>query len=182
VSFSGGRDSSAVLAVATAVARREGLPAPVPVTHRFPAAAETHESEWQEQVVAHLRLDDWVRIEAGGDLDCVGPVATESLRRHGLLWPCNAYFHVPILATATGGSLLTGVGGDEAFVPSTWARALDVLGGGVRLRPRDPLHVGLALAPQVVKRAAVRRGLPEFGEWLHPAARRRVRAGRATWR
>ena len=38
VSFSGGRDSSAVLATATAVARREGLPLPVPITHRFPSA------------------------------------------------------------------------------------------------------------------------------------------------
>ncbi len=35
VSFSGGRDSSAVLAVATRVARRHGLPPPVPATNRF---------------------------------------------------------------------------------------------------------------------------------------------------
>jgi asparagine synthase (glutamine-hydrolysing) len=35
VSFSGGRDSSAVLAVAVEVARRHGLPEPVPATMRF---------------------------------------------------------------------------------------------------------------------------------------------------
>src|SRR5215212_1324990 len=35
VSFSGGRDSSSVLAAATRAARREGLPAPVPVTLRI---------------------------------------------------------------------------------------------------------------------------------------------------
>src|SRR5687768_13796753 len=36
VSFSGGRDSSAVLAIAAHVARREGLPLPIPVSLRFP--------------------------------------------------------------------------------------------------------------------------------------------------
>ena len=44
VSFSGGRDSSAVLAVATGIARREGLPLPIPVTNVFPGAATTDES------------------------------------------------------------------------------------------------------------------------------------------
>ena len=71
VSFSGGRDSSAVLATAARVARREGLPLPVPITHRFPSASDTQETEWQEQVIRHLGLDDWVRIDAAGDLDCV---------------------------------------------------------------------------------------------------------------
>src|ERR1700749_707865 len=41
VSFSGGRDSSAVLAAAAALARREGLPLPIPATIVFPAAAAT---------------------------------------------------------------------------------------------------------------------------------------------
>src|SRR3954451_5362253 len=127
VSFSGGRDSSAVLAAATAIARREGLRLPVPVTHRFPSAALTQETEWQEQVIGHLGLSDWVRIDAADDLDCVGPVATEVLRRHGLLWPCNAYFHAPIFEAAAGGAVLTGVGGDEAFSPSSWTHAFNVL-------------------------------------------------------
>ena len=56
VSFSGGRDSSAVLAVATAVARREGLQPPIPATLRFPSAADSAETEWQEGVIAHLGL------------------------------------------------------------------------------------------------------------------------------
>src|SRR5687768_3761316 len=59
VSFSGGRDSSIVLATATRVARREGLPLPLPVTNRFPLAGHTDESHWQELVVRHLGLDDW---------------------------------------------------------------------------------------------------------------------------
>jgi asparagine synthetase B (glutamine-hydrolysing) len=180
VSFSGGRDSSAVLALAADLARREGLPPPIPVTHRFPSASATQETEWQEQVIAFLGLEEWVRIEATGDLDCVGPIATETLRRHGVLWPCNAYFHVPIVEAAAGGALLTGVGGDEAFSASSWARALAVLGRRARPVPRDVLRVGFALSPQLVKRAAIRRSLPEFGAWLRPAARRAIHASIAS--
>ncbi len=98
VSFSGGRDSSAVLAVATSVARREGLPLPIPATLRFPGAKDSAESEWQESVVAHLGLQDWIRLETTDELDCVGPVASASLARHGLLWPSNAHFHAPLFA------------------------------------------------------------------------------------
>jgi asparagine synthetase B (glutamine-hydrolysing) len=176
VSFSGGRDSSAVLATATAIARREGLPPPVPITHRFPSAGGTQETEWQEQVIGHLGLEDWVRIDAAGDLDCVGPVATEVLRRHGLLWPCNAYFHEPIFEAAAGGAVITGVGGDEAFSPSSWARALTVLRGRARPGPRNLAHTAFALAPRAVKRTAIRRWLPEICPWLRPAAQRRIEA------
>jgi hypothetical protein len=48
VSFSGGRDSSAVLAVAAEVARKEGLPAPVAVTYRYPdEMTGAGETRWQ---------------------------------------------------------------------------------------------------------------------------------------
>jgi asparagine synthase (glutamine-hydrolysing) len=176
VSFSGGRDSSAVLATAAAVARRERLPAPVPVTHRFPGASGTDESAWQDLVVRHLGLSDWVRIELSSEHDAVGPVAASVIERHGLLWPCNSYFHDPIFEAAAGGSVLTGIGGDEAFMGSTWDRAIRVLSGRVRPRPRDVLHVGFALAPRAVKRAFMRRWLPELFPWLQPAARREVEA------
>jgi asparagine synthetase B (glutamine-hydrolysing) len=174
VSFSGGRDSSAVLAVAAVVARREGLAAPVPITYRFPGAAATEESAWQEQVIAHLRLDDWQRIESSSELEAVGPVARSVIERHGLLWPCNTYFHDPIFEAASGGAVLTGIGGDEAFIGSSWDRALAVLHGRVRPAPRDVLRVGFALAPVAVKRAFIRRWLPELFPWLAPAARRQV--------
>lgn len=163
-----------MLAVASELARREGLPAPIPVTHRFPSAARTHESEWQEQVVRHLGLEEWLRIEAGDDLGGVGPIATDVLRRHGLLWPCNAYFHAPLFEAAAGGSLLTGVGGDEAFSRSSWERALKVLGGRARPRPRDVFRVGFAISPTPVKRALIRRRLPELFPWLRPDVRRAV--------
>ena len=174
VSFSGGRDSSAVLAVAAHVARREGLPLPIPATNRFPGAASTDESEWQERVVSHLGLEDWLRVELGDELGCVGPVAAEALRRHGLLWPFNAHFHVPLLEGAAGGTLLTGIGGDELLTEPSWSRASDVLALRARPAPRDALRVGFVLAPQAVRRAALSRKLVTPFPWLRPDARRAV--------
>lgn len=176
VSFSGGRDSSAVLAAAVAVARREGVPSPIPITYRFPAASGTEESAWQDLVITHLGLDDWLRIELSSELDAVGPVATSVIERHGLLWPCNTYFHDPIFEAASGGAVLTGIGGDEAFMGSSWDRPLAVLQGRVRPVPRDILRVGFALAPSAVKSAFIRRWMPELFPWLRPAARREVEA------
>jgi hypothetical protein len=173
VSFSGGRDSSAVLATAAFLARREGLPLPVPVTHRFPGA-NTQETEWQEQVIGHLGLEDWIRLDGAGELDCVGPVATAVLRRHGILWPCNAYFHAPIFAAAAGGAVLTGVGGDEAFSPSSWAHAFNVLRLRARPGPRNLMQVAFAFSPRLVKRTLIRRWLPEVCPWLQPAARAQI--------
>ena len=57
VSFSGGRDSSLVLAAAAKAARRDGLALPVPVTNRFACGPHSHESDWQELVVAQARPD-----------------------------------------------------------------------------------------------------------------------------
>src|SRR5262249_43004262 len=81
VSFSGGRDSSLILALATDVARREGLPPPVPLTVRPRGDADAEEHEWQERVVRHLGLDDWERVAIGEELDCIGPEARKILLR-----------------------------------------------------------------------------------------------------
>jgi hypothetical protein len=151
VSFSGGHDSSLVLAAATRAARRERLPAPVPVTWRVTGAPRAEESAWQEAVLAALQISDWIRLPAGDDLDFVGPVATGVLRRHGLLHPANAYFHAPLVSAAAGGTLLTGAGGDQVL-------------GRLR-RPRRP-----SWAPHPAGPA------PQFS-WLRDAAARRVRRG-----
>ena len=174
VSFSGGRDSSAVLAAAVHVARREGLPLPIPSTNRFPAATDSQESDWQERVVAHLGLEDWLKPEFTDELDCVGPVATGVLRRHGLLWPFNAHFHVPQLKAAVGGSLLTGIGGDELLSPSSWARSQAVLTGQARPELRDVLRLGFLASPPALRRAVLRRRLPLRYAWLRQPARRAV--------
>ncbi len=167
VSFSGGRDSSAVLAVAASVARSEGLAPPIPATLRFPTAADTVETEWQESVVAHLGLNDWIRVEATDELDCVGPVATAALTRHGLLWPSNAHFHAPLFAHARGGSFLTGIGGDELLGSSRWLHARRVLSARVRPKPRDALAVAFALAPPRLRRLVTRRRMHAPFPWLH---------------
>ena len=120
VSFSGGLDSSFILAVACRLARRHGLPLPIPTTWRFSGAPLADESSWQERVVSSLALTDWVRLRAGDGLDLVGPVAQRVLLRHGLLHPVNVHLHQPIVELAGGGSVLTGAGGDQIL--SGWQR------------------------------------------------------------
>ena len=190
VSFSGGRDSSLVLAAAVAVARTEGLALPVPITVRFPASAATDEQEWQERVVGQLGVADWVRLDLGDELDCIGPVARRVLLRHGVLWPPNAHFHVPQLERAVGGALVTGVGGDEIFSPSGWARLRSVAFGQAVPEPRDALRLGAALAPHAIRRRIVVARSELDLDWLRPAARHEVLASLAdevaaeplTWR
>ena len=183
VSFSGGRDSSAVLAAAARAARRHGLDPPIAAANVFPGIAAADESEWQELVVSHLGLHDWVRVELRDELDCVGPLATSVLERHGLLWPFNVHFHVPLLEVARGGSLLTGIGGDELLGTSEWARAAAVLSAAAKPVPRDLLRVGAALSPQWARRAALRRRTSPRWPWLteegHAAFRRAWIAGTA---
>jgi asparagine synthase (glutamine-hydrolysing) len=181
VSFSGGRDSSIVLAVATRVARREGLPLPLPVTNRFPHAGPTDESDWQELVVRHLELDDWLRIDHTDALDIVGPVARQVLARHGLLWPFNAHFHVPLLEATEGGTLLTGIGGDELFGSSRCARAASVLRLRESPRPRDLARIALLASPRPLRRVAIARRFPkDLFPWLTARARRELVGAWAT--
>ncbi len=172
VSFSGGRDSSAVLAVATHVARRHGLPLPVPVTIRYRGAADADESAWQELVVNHLGLNDWVRIDVDDELDYLGPVATQVLRRHGLMWPPSFHYHQPMLAHASGGVLLTGHDGDAVFGHWRWARLTAVRRRTRRPTSRDIARLALAYAPTRVRRWASREPLPL--SWLRPEAAARV--------
>ena len=176
VSFSGGCDSSAVLGVAARLARREGLPLPIPATNRFPEVSTSDESKWQELVVDHVGVDDWVKLEFRDELDAVGPIAGRTLRRHGLLWPFNTHFHVPLLEAARGGSLLTGVGGDEVLSRSRWERASAVMTAQVVPVPRDVLRVGFAVSPRVVRARVLRKRIPAGFPWLREEACRQVTA------
>jgi asparagine synthase (glutamine-hydrolysing) len=177
VSFSGGRDSSAMLGLAVHVARREGLPMPIPATLRVLSSAAAEESEWQELVIDHLQVDDWLRIDVTDQLDVVGPVATRALARHGLLWPFNTHFHIPMFEHAGRGSVVTGFGGDELGLSTSTARAERILAER-RIRRRSDLFVlGLAVSPRSVRRAVhtrrQRREL-EARPWLTPLGVRRV--------
>jgi asparagine synthase (glutamine-hydrolysing) len=172
VSFSGGRDSSAVLAVAAEVARREGLPLPIPFSLQFPGLQETAESEWQERVVRHLGVSDWERVQLSNELDHVGEVAGKVMRRHGLLWPPLAHMFVPALERAGAGSVLTGLEGDAIFGDWRWVRIADVLAGRAAPQRRDILRIAKAAAPPVLRRrAALLRGVPSL-PWLRPSAQR----------
>ncbi|MGH3927108.1 MAG: asparagine synthase-related protein, partial [Pseudonocardiaceae bacterium] len=78
VAFSGGRDSSLLLAVAADLAAREGMRPPTALTFRYPGDPAADESSWQELVVAHLRNTGlrfrWVRRVITSELDNIGPL------------------------------------------------------------------------------------------------------------
>ena len=179
VSFSGGRDSSAILAVATHVARREGLSLPIPVTLRFPGCLETQEDSWQELVIRHLGIKDWVRLPFSDELDALGPYAQAVLERHGLLWPANVHFLLPIAGQAPGGTVITGFGGDELLMPDPLClRVNQVMGRRVRVQCRDVVRLAAFFGPQLVRRAGMRRRLREVPPrpWLRLEAQRAVTA------
>jgi asparagine synthetase B (glutamine-hydrolysing) len=170
--FSGGRDSSAVLAAATALARREGHPLPIPVTRRYPDIPATDESDWQRMVVDHLGLNYWIRFTLRkGESDLLGDVARTGLRSRGLLWPASLQAHGFVFDRLRGGSLLTGEGGDAVFgshriTPLTALRR--------RRRPGRAL-VSHALASTLPGSLRRRRAMDHArattqSQWLRPAA------------
>lgn len=183
VSFSGGVDSSSVLAIAAHVARSEGLPAPVPITNRFPGLQEADETQWQERVVSHLRLDDWLRPEWRDELDVVGPIARSVLRRHGLLFPFNSFFHYPMLECATGGSLLTGVGGDELFTRLARRLAARFLYERQLPRVRELRRLAFELSPRPVRTAVDiwREQYFDQFHWIRAPQRRELGRAWADW-
>jgi asparagine synthase (glutamine-hydrolysing) len=115
VSFSGGRDSSAVLAVGVHVARKYGLPLPRPAMLRYPGDQDSDETEWQELVLHHLGIDDPIIIDVVDRATYLDEHARASLRRRGLLFPPALHLRNAVLPAAAGGVLLTGEGGDEVL-------------------------------------------------------------------
>jgi len=181
VTFSGGLDSSVVLAVASHVARREALELPVAATLRFPGRPEADESSWQERVIGRVPVTDWQRLDVESELSVVGPVATTVLREHGLLWPFNAYVHVPLFDLVRGGSALTGFGGDELFLPSRWDRLATLRSRHERPRAADVKRAALAVAPSPLRAFVLRRrgGGPRL-DWLRPDAQAALTAAWAS--
>lgn len=179
VAFSGGRDSSAMLAVAVDAARRHGFDDPVPITIRYGGDTRTHEDEWQAAVIRHLGLREREVLHYTDEADALGSVATDVLRRHGRYWPAGIHVAVPLMRAARGGALVTGVGGDELFSP--WEhRRLSLIRSG-RLRParRDMKQLALAVAPPRMRATFWRRRRPLRLPWLTEKANRRLAAGYA---
>lgn len=170
VAFSGGRDSSALLALAVHVARREGLPLPEPVIHTYPGHPDADEREHQDAVLRHLAVTA-TRVDHTAAKDALGPDARAHLDRHGPTWPCLAHDKSALFRLARGGGVVTGDGGDEVLGGQ---RVTPLVGcWQTRRRPDAEVRraVGYAVAPRVVRRAVLRR--EGWGEqsWLRPHAR-----------
>lgn len=175
VAFSGGRDSSVLLAAATRVARREGMPDPIPLTQRWSDIEESRENAWQETVVEHLGLRNWEVIESDEDMDLVGEVASAVLLDHGLMWPPAAHGLLPLQRVASGGTLVLGDGGDQIF--AGWRRVYlaEALGRRRRFVLRDGLRAGMALAPRHLRTLAETRRSEYAAGWLRPEVQEAAR-------
>jgi asparagine synthetase B (glutamine-hydrolysing) len=174
VAFSGGRDSSLVLAIATCVARREGLPDPVPITRVFPGLPDADESEWQELVIRHLGLGEWCRLSFHDEVDILSPTARDHLVEHGLVWPPALTASSPLYEQLAGGTLIDGEGGDEVLGVDThriaWIASLLLYPRPLR-RWRIRAAVG-SIAPRRIRARGVRsRQVADERPWLRPAAK-----------
>lgn len=178
VAFSGGRDSSLVLAAAMRAARRYGLAEPVAATNRYPGFPATDESKWQEQVIGHLGVQEWVRFDNTADADLLGAAAQASLERHGLMWPPRVHCERQIPELARGGSLLTGEGGDTWFGEHrsiAFAVIRSKRGRAGRRIWRAALR---QLTPSPARRRPIERAATEWAApWLTAAARDAVTSG-----
>jgi asparagine synthase (glutamine-hydrolysing) len=152
VAFSGGRDSSVLLATVVRLARRERLPDPVVVTLEFDSEA-AREREWQEIALGHVGIEDWVHLPQGDALDMVGPVATAALARHGVYYPGNGHMVVPLAAHARGGTIVTGLGGDEVFGSWPLHDVASVLARRRAPAPRDVRRLVTFAAPRGARTA-----------------------------
>jgi asparagine synthase (glutamine-hydrolysing) len=174
VAFSGGRDSSLLLAVAARICRRAGLEPPLPITLCAPEhLPEADERRWQELVVEHLQIPYWRRIPIQGELDLIGPYARRHLLRDGVLFPANAHSVVPMFEAAGRRCLLVGLGGDVLLSPPQWRSINDLLARRRRPEPRDLARLLACGVPRQVRglaRSISPQRLEEL-EWLRPAAR-----------
>lgn len=167
VAFSGGRDSTAILCVATHLARREGLPEPIAATHDFSGLGAADETSWQELVIRRLGLRQWERVRDPGAFDVLGCRAREGLARFGLLWPALVHCHAPLVELAGyGGSLVVGEGGDEVM----GEHRLTVFNYLVKTKRRpnrsEALSMARSLAPRSLRQSWRRRQMEEAD--LHP--------------
>lgn len=177
VTFTGGRDSSAMLGLAAAVARRRGLPDPRPLTMVFPHVRSSDETSWQELMLSFLEIDRgcWERITIGpGELDLVGAEASAMLTRHGLLYPPNVLLALPVVKHVGTATVVSGIEGDGLLGGWRHAYFTDLV---ARRRPFEIMEFArhaYQFAPRAVRHRIVReRALPM--PWLTREAYERFR-------
>ena len=177
IGFSGGRDSSALLAVATRLAERQGLEPPVALSLRYPSAPSAQESSWQELVISDLGISDWLQVDVT-DVDLVSQRMTAFLERYGVVWPPNAVLTAIAIARAPGGSsFVSGLGGDQLFGQWRWRSLADGLSRRRRIAPYDALRLGYVALPGRVRARREGRRLHHglIGQWLRPGAASELR-------
>jgi asparagine synthetase B (glutamine-hydrolysing) len=191
VLFSGGRDSSVILALAAATARKHGLPDPIPLTSRFPAHPGSWENDWQERTIRHLGLTEWTIDEVTTEFDTLGPLAADTIRRFGVYWPSSTHNIRHHARVAGGGTLLTGGGGDELFTPWPLRRVPARLLVRARPRRRVPRLLLTHQLPASARRRLLTRRLSGIVgvDWLRPDAQAELQArwdaidrSAATWK
>jgi len=178
VEFSGGRDSSALLAVAVDVARRHGLTLPVPMTRVFPEVPESREDEWQEEVVRQLEISEWHRSEYTDEFDLLGPTAVRSLSQYGLIWPATIHARALVWEAARGGTVVSGEGGDEIFGRRRITPLAGLLAKSVHPRKRAVARTLVAFAPTPIRRSLIGRDLGKSADrpWLREDFQRDFRS------
>lgn len=178
ITFSGGRDSSTVLALALHVARAEGLEEPVALTLRMPGHPDAHEDEWQDLVITHLGVSNWERVLVEGDeADVLGPYGREVLIAAGQpVFPFGSVVSGIEAERASGCYLVTGEFGDWVLGAQRLALVNAIVSRRGRAHPRVWSAALKELAPSMVRTLRSRDPAPA---WLQPAQRRRWdRAGR----
>jgi asparagine synthetase B (glutamine-hydrolysing) len=180
LAFSGGRDSSLLLAAAVECAQRHGLTPAIPTTYRNAGAPGMQEDAWQELAIKRLDVRDWERIDGLAELDFLGPVARAALMHHGVRYTPNAHFVVPLASRARGGTLVLGLGGDELLAGWRWTERADVL---ARRIPPGRSSLGTVLlgsAPRAARRMLFARRISSLdAPWLTDVARRMLPAAAA---
>ena len=123
VQFSGGVDSSLVLAAATRAARARDLPPPIPFTLRY-GLDESEESSFQEELVESLGLTEWIVLDVDGEDDLLGPASRAHLLEHGMSTSARVAsrdWYLSRLPVRPGSVLMSGEGGDEVLGPAPYA-------------------------------------------------------------
>ncbi len=183
VLFSGGRDSSLVLALATRAAREVGVPDPIPVTAIYVGDERADETRWQNLVLEHLGITERIVLSVTDERTSLGELATTHLRRRGLVWPEAVHTQPLFFAQLDPGTVLTGEGGD-AFLEARRITPLHLIRANRRVPSLALLRAGAAaLAPRpVVLRNARRRFSAERLPWMRPVAREVLAADEAALR